>query len=46
MAKAIDNGVTEKELVEPITHVTFYSGWPTGISAIALANKAFEKKGL
>ena len=28
--RALDNGVTKAELVEVITHATFYSGWPTG----------------
>lgn len=46
LGKALNNGVTKEELVELITHVTFYSGWPAGMSAIALANKVFEEKGL
>jgi 4-carboxymuconolactone decarboxylase len=27
---ARDNGVTEDELVEAITHLAFYTGWPPG----------------
>lgn len=31
---ALENGITQEELVEVITHLAFYSGWPTAISAI------------
>lgn len=33
LQRALDNGVTKDELRELITHVTFYSGWPTGVNA-------------
>lgn len=39
---ARENGVTEEELVEAILHLTFYSGWPNGMSAMAVAKKLFE----
>lgn len=32
---ALDNGVTPDELVETVTHLAFYSGWPTAVSAVA-----------
>lgn len=32
--RALANGVTLEELVEMITHVAFYSGWPGSVSAI------------
>ena len=32
LQRALDNGVTKDELRELITHVTFYSGWPTGVN--------------
>ena len=31
---ALENGVSQEELVELITHLAFYSGWPTAVSAI------------
>ena len=34
--RALENGVTKEELVEIITHLAFYSGWPTAVSAIQL----------
>ncbi|MES2999546.1 MAG: carboxymuconolactone decarboxylase family protein [Pseudomonadota bacterium] len=33
--RAITNGVTKEELVEMITHLAFYVGWPSAVSAIA-----------
>jgi len=36
LRRALDNGVTKDELVELITHLAFYSGWPTAMSAIRL----------
>ena len=38
---ARDNGVTEQELVETITHLAFYTGWPKAMSAMTLAKKFF-----
>ena len=40
--KAIENGVTKDELVEMITHLAFYVGWPNAMSAILLAKRLFE----
>lgn len=47
--KAIENGVTHDEIVEIITHLAFYSGWPTASTALSiarplLANDASERK--
>jgi 4-carboxymuconolactone decarboxylase len=42
LRRALENGVTKDELVELITHLAFYSGWPTAMSAIRLAKEAFE----
>lgn len=40
--RAIDNGVTKDELVEVITHLAFYSGWPTAMTAVTTAKTIFE----
>src|SRR4051812_47607845 len=40
---ALENGVTRDELVELITHLAFYSGWPTASSAIAIARRVFDE---
>ncbi|HWD68299.1 MAG TPA: carboxymuconolactone decarboxylase family protein [Caulobacteraceae bacterium] len=42
LKRALENGVTREELVETITHLAFYAGWPTAATAIGLARKAFE----
>ena len=42
LKKALENGVTRDELVEAITHLAFYSGWPTAITAITIARRVFE----
>ncbi|MCX5580096.1 carboxymuconolactone decarboxylase family protein [Kaistia terrae] len=39
---ARQNGVTKEELVETITHMAFYSGWPSAVSAVAIAKEVFE----
>jgi 4-carboxymuconolactone decarboxylase len=44
LGRALDNGVTKDEIVELITHLAFYSGWPTAMSAALLAKEAFEKR--
>ena len=44
LRRALDNGVSKDELVELITHLAFYSGWPTAMSAMRLAKEAFQGK--
>jgi len=39
---ARDNGVTEDELIEAITHLAFYAGWPKAMSAMAVARQVFR----
>ncbi len=43
LARAVDNGVKKEELVEVITHLAFYSGWPNAMSAIMAAKEVFWK---
>jgi 4-carboxymuconolactone decarboxylase len=43
--RALENGVTKAELSELITHLAFYSGWPTAMSAVLLAKRVFEQAG-
>jgi 4-carboxymuconolactone decarboxylase len=44
LALARENGVTQEELIEAITHLAFYSGWPNAMIAIGVAKEVFEKK--
>lgn len=43
LARARTNGVTLAEIVETITQMAFYAGWPNAVSAIAVAKEVFEK---
>ena len=46
IARALENGVTKEELGELITHMAFYSGWPTAVNAAKVAQEVFaEAKG-
>jgi 4-carboxymuconolactone decarboxylase len=42
LALARRNGVTEEELVEAITHLAFYAGWPNAVTAIQVAKEVFN----
>jgi len=43
LERALANGVTRDELVEVITHLAFYSGWPTAVTAVRVANEVFQR---
>ena len=43
LRRAIENGVTKDELIEVITHLAFYSGWPTAATAVSIARKSFAE---
>ena len=42
LQRARDNGVTNEEIVEMITHLAFYAGWPNAVNALAVANETFQ----
>jgi 4-carboxymuconolactone decarboxylase len=44
LARARENGVTQEELIEAITHLAFYTGWPSAVTAVGIAREVFEKK--
>jgi 4-carboxymuconolactone decarboxylase len=37
LSRARDNGVTQEEITEVITHLAFYAGWPAAMSAAQIA---------
>jgi 4-carboxymuconolactone decarboxylase len=41
--RALDNGVTRDEIVEIITHLAFYAGWPTANTAVTIVRRVFEE---
>lgn len=43
LQRALDNGVKKQELIEEITHLAFYSGWPTAVNALTVAKEVFSK---
>ncbi|UZF94694.1 carboxymuconolactone decarboxylase family protein [Bosea sp. NBC_00550] len=44
IALARTNGVKEEEIVEAITQLAFYAGWPNAITAIGVARDVFKQK--
>jgi len=42
---AMQNGVTRDELIETVTHLAFYAGWPAASTAIGIMRKVFEEAG-
>ena len=43
LATAIENGVKKEELIEVITHLAFYAGWPNAMSAAMVAKEVLSK---
>lgn len=43
MKMAQTNGITQEEMVELITHLAFYCGWPKAWSAFDLAKEVYGK---
>ena len=44
MIRARDNGVTQEELIETITHLAFYAGWPSAVTAVSVAKEVLKQK--
>ncbi len=42
LGRTKDNGASEQELIEVITHLAFYAGWPKAMSAMAVAKDLFH----
>jgi 4-carboxymuconolactone decarboxylase len=40
----MNNGLTQAEIAEAITHLAFYIGWPNVFSAMPVAKDVFEKR--
>ncbi len=41
--RALANGVTREEIGELITHLAFYAGWPSAMSAAKVVKQVFEE---
>lgn len=46
LKKAMENGISRDELIEVITHLAFYSGWPTANTALGIVRKVFADFGV
>ena len=44
MARAQTNGVTRDELIETITHLAFYAGWPNAVTAVGVAREVLSQR--
>jgi 4-carboxymuconolactone decarboxylase len=42
--RAMDNGLTQRQASEVITHLAFHAGWPNAFSALPVAKDVFEKR--
>jgi 4-carboxymuconolactone decarboxylase len=42
--RAMDNGLTQEQAGEVITHLAFYAGWPNAFSALPVVKDVFEKR--
>jgi 4-carboxymuconolactone decarboxylase len=42
LGKAIENGVTRDEIIEMVTHLAFYTGWPNASTALAIVRRLFD----
>lgn len=42
LGRAMDNGLTQEQAAEVISHIAFYAGWPNAFSALPVAKSVFE----
>jgi 4-carboxymuconolactone decarboxylase len=42
--RAMDNGLTQAQAGEVITHLAFYTGWANAFSALPVAKEVFERR--
>ncbi|MGW3983024.1 carboxymuconolactone decarboxylase family protein [Streptomyces mirabilis] len=45
LRRALENGLTQDELVEAITHLAFYAGWPNAMTAVNQLKAITEESG-
>jgi 4-carboxymuconolactone decarboxylase len=44
LGRAMDNGLTQAQASEVLTHITFYAGWPNAFSALPVVKDVFERR--
>jgi 4-carboxymuconolactone decarboxylase len=45
LKRALDNGVTRDQIIETITHLAFYAGWPPAMTALQITRTVFRDAG-
>ena len=45
LKRALENGISKEEIIETITHLAFYAGWPPSMTALSIARKVFDEQG-
>ncbi len=45
MKRALENGVAPDELVELVTHLAFYAGWPSAVTAAEVLGPILNEHG-
>jgi 4-carboxymuconolactone decarboxylase len=44
LGRAMDNGLTQEQASEVLTHIAFYAGWPCAFSALPVVKDVFENR--
>ena len=44
--KGLENGLKRSEIVEAVTQIAFYAGWPPAMTALPILKKVFEEAGV
>jgi 4-carboxymuconolactone decarboxylase len=44
LGRAMDNGLTQEQVSETLTHIAFYAGWPCAFSVLPVVKEVFEKR--
>lgn len=44
LRRAMDNGLTQAQAAEVITHLAFYAGWPNAMAALPVAKEVFVER--
>jgi 4-carboxymuconolactone decarboxylase len=44
LGRAMDDGLTQVQASEVLTHIAFYAGWPNAFSALPVVKDVFEKR--
>jgi len=44
LERALNNGLSKDEIIEAITHLAFYAGWPCAMTGARIAKEVFEAR--